>query len=143
MNKLFKWKTPLFIHQLLLIMVIVLLSNSLSAQDFGNMEVDNSIESGIIVPVNSPSDIGVIQFKIDNLTKPMYESILRELNKYNGEIVNCGAKIEDKKLIVSYVSPTYPNFILAILDRVNISGYYDVNGVDTYYFKDGYSAFIR
>ncbi len=122
---------------------LVLVSKSLSAQDFGSMAVEQNLSSGIIVPLNSSNEIGVVQFKIDDMDEAMYATVLKEFKKYEGEIVNCGADIVEKKLIVSYISTTYPNFLLAILDRVNIHAYYELNGTQTFYVKDGHSAFIR
>ncbi len=123
---------------------ISVLMSAYSYSQMGTLEVRSDISSGIITEIDANHEIGLIQFKIDVVNESVQDIILREFSKYDGEIVNFGLSIAEKKLIVSYRSPSYPNFILGILDRVNIRPYYiNLAGLTTTYVKDGYSAFLR
>lgn len=123
--------------------ILLLLVSSYSFGQMGKLLVNSSISSGIITPINSTNEIGLVQFKIDNFSSDVVKKIIIEFEKYSGDILDCGYSVPESKLIVSFKDPIYVNYLLAILDRVNIRGYYDLNGVETRYFKDGNSGFIR
>lgn len=130
--------------QWLILVPLLFLFISESFSQMGTMAISTDISSGVITNIDANNEIGVIQFQIDNLSANQQDIIMYEFTKYEGEIVNFGISLVDNKLIVAYRLPSYPNFLLAILDRVNIRGYYlDISGLQTFYAKDGHSAFIR
>jgi hypothetical protein len=136
-------KTQLGMLKLMALFVFSIAFSLQSNAQIEEIDIDPTIQSGIIQNIDQNNQIGIVQFKIENLDAEMAQLILREFDKYNGEIVGYGQAVISGKIIVSYLDPLYPNFLLAILDRVNIKGYYENNGVNVYYQKDGRSAFIR
>ncbi len=101
------------------------------------------LSSGIVTPMGSINTIEVVQFKVVDMDLEKSEQILHELSKYDGDIIGFGKSILDSKIIVSYTNPFTANHILAILDRVNIKAYYEVNGQNVYFVKNEISFFIR
>jgi hypothetical protein len=77
---------------------MLFLSSSLFGQ-MGTLQVRTDITSGIITPIDSLHEIGLVQFQVTGLTEEMQSLILKEYLKYEGEIVNCGFDITDDKLI--------------------------------------------
>ncbi len=137
----------LVVERLYLFVFAMLLSFS-SYSQLEDLSVNPSLSSGIIQTIdpNSVADtppIGIVQFKIVDMDLEKAQFIQKEFTKYEGEIIGFGYAVLDQKIIVSYTNPIYPNFLLAILDRVNIKGYFAENGSNVYYEKDGKSAFLR
>jgi|TARA_R110000737_G_scaffold353499_1_gene406230 hypothetical protein len=144
MNTLFsKYNLKNLRFKLLKTAVLLFLLCSHSFGQMGTLQVDSTISSGIIIPLNLSNDIGLVQFKIDNFNLDVAKKVVFEFEKYTGEIIDCGYSVPESKVIVSYQDPMYINYILAILDRVNIRGYYELNGVETRFVKDGNSRFVR
>ena len=118
----------------------------LSSFSFGqliNLEIEPNLSSGIVIPMDSTTMLETVQFKVIDMDFAKSEFIYRELVKYDGVTIGYGKSVLDSKIIVSYHAPFTANHILAILDRVNIEAYYDVNGEDVYYQKNEFSFFIR
>lgn len=124
--------------------VLVLLILTIPAQaQLEELEINSSLTSGIVQDIDSSNQIGMVQFKVEDLDLEKVSIIRSEFQKYAGDIIGFGYSVLDSKIIISYKSPVYPNYLLAILDRSNIVGFYEQGGLIIYYFKDGYSSFIR
>lgn len=124
--------------------VLVLLILTIPAQaQLEELEINSSLTSGIVQDIDSSNQVGMVQFKVEDLDLEKVSIIRSEFQKYAGDIIGFGYSVLDSKIIISYQSPVYPNYLLAILDRSNIVGFYEQEGLIIYYFKDGYSSFIR
>ncbi len=126
----------------LFVLVLFLFSVPCQAQ-LEHLEINPTLTSGIIQSIDSTNQIGFIQLKIVDLDLEKVNFIRSEFNKYSGDILGYGYSVLDSKIIVCYQLPVYPNYLLAILDRSNIKGFYEHQGSLIYYVKDGYSSFIR
>jgi hypothetical protein len=108
------------------------------------LEINTSIQSGIIQAIDADHPIGKIQLIIVDLDADKAKIVKDEFTKYSGDIIGFGQAVIDNKIILTFKNPIYPNFLLAILDRVNIKGYYhNESGLEISFIKDGVSAFIR
>ncbi len=133
----------LFCRRIFAVLVISLAFSFISFSQIQDIEVNSTIQTGIIQTIDQNNELGIIQMKVVGMDFEMAQQIRFEFVKYQGEIIGYGYSVLDNLIIVSYNSPIYPNFLQAILDRVNIDAFYSQNGQDVYYQKDGYSAFIR
>lgn len=130
-------------NRILSVFIAVAFFSFSGISQLAELEVNELITSGVIVELGQESDLGVVQIILDDLDSESATEVYREFSKYSGEIVGLGMSILEKKIIISYREPINPNFLLAILDRINLRAFYDENGDEIYYVKDGNSSFIR
>lgn len=136
-------KRILRLFSLTAVFLFSLASNFCVAQ-LEDLEINTSIQSGIIQEIDTDHPVGKIQIIVVDLDAQKAKFIRDEFTKYSGEIIGYGQAVIDNKIILSYTNPITPNFLLAILDRVNIKGYYhNESGLEITFVKDGVSAFIR
>lgn len=122
--------------------IFAMLFSGSALSQLNELEIFPDVTSGIIQTIDDNHSVGIIQFKIIDFDLEKAAFIHQELTKYSGEVLGYGYSVLDHKILVSYADPMYPNFLLAILDRVNIKGYYEVAGSQVFYQKDGKSSFI-
>lgn len=132
-----------FSNRILSTFVAIVFFSFSGISQLAELEVNELLTSGVMVELSQESDLGVVQIILDDLDSESATEVYREFSKYSGEIVGLGMSVLEKKIIISYRDPINPNFLLAILDRVNLRAFYDENGDEIYYVKDGNSSFIR
>lgn len=108
-------------------------------------EDPQSIHSGILYSTANGEEVNMIKLHCDLVQQLQYQGIiLKELEKYDDFVKLVRFDEANAKIYIRYTDDLDPNMLLGILDRINITAYYqNETGDAVYHVKTGNEQYRR